>query len=39
MMNDNGHDGYRGELNRQCVTIAEVLGQLDIARTCAASGM
>ena len=26
MMNDNGHDGYRGELNRQCVTIAEVLG-------------
>ncbi len=25
MMSDNGHDGYRGELNRQCVTIAEVL--------------
>ncbi len=26
MMNDRGHDGYRGELNRQCVTIPEVLG-------------
>ena len=25
MMADNGHDGYRGELNRRCVTIAEVL--------------
>jgi arylsulfatase A-like enzyme len=25
MMNDNGHEGYRGELNRQCVTIAELL--------------
>ncbi|MGB7343948.1 MAG: arylsulfatase [Pirellulaceae bacterium] len=25
MMNDRGHDGYRGELNRQCVTIPEVL--------------
>jgi arylsulfatase A-like enzyme len=25
MMEDSGHDGYRGELNRQCVTIAEVL--------------
>ncbi|GAB5404849.1 MAG: hypothetical protein Aurels2KO_30800 [Aureliella sp.] len=25
MMSDNGHDGYRGELNRNCVTIAEVL--------------
>lgn len=25
MMNDRGHDGYRGDLNRQCVTIAEVL--------------
>jgi arylsulfatase A-like enzyme len=25
MMNDNGHDGYRGELNRNCVTMAEVL--------------
>jgi len=26
MMNDRGHDGYRGELNRHCVTIPEVLG-------------
>ena len=25
MMEDRGHDGYRGELNRRCVTIAEVL--------------
>ena len=25
MMNDRGQDGYRGELDRQCVTIAEVL--------------
>ncbi len=25
MMDDRGHDGYRGELNRNCVTIAEVL--------------
>jgi len=25
MTNDRGHDGYRGQLNRQCVTIAEVL--------------
>jgi len=25
MMNDRGHDGYRGVLNRQSVTIAEVL--------------
>lgn len=25
MMEDRGHDGYRGELNRRCVTIAEAL--------------
>jgi arylsulfatase len=25
MMNDRGFDGYRGDLNRQCVTIPEVL--------------
>ncbi len=25
MMDDRGFDGYRGELNRNCVTIAEVL--------------
>jgi arylsulfatase len=25
MTDNRGHDGYRGELNRQCVTIAEVL--------------
>ncbi|MCA9178145.1 MAG: arylsulfatase [Planctomycetales bacterium] len=25
MMNDRGHDGYRGDLNRQCVTIPEAL--------------
>jgi arylsulfatase A-like enzyme len=25
MMDDSGFDGYRGELNRECVTIAEVL--------------
>lgn len=25
MMNDRGHDGYRGELNKQCLTMAEVL--------------
>lgn len=26
MTSDNGLEGYRGELNKQCVTIAEVLG-------------
>ncbi|MEM9585707.1 MAG: sulfatase-like hydrolase/transferase, partial [Planctomycetota bacterium] len=26
MMSDRGYDGYRGELNRNCVTIAEALG-------------
>ena len=25
MMNDRGYDGYRGDLNRHCVTIPEVL--------------
>jgi len=25
MMNDRGHEGYRGDLNRHCVTIAEAL--------------
>ena len=25
MVNDRGHDGYRGDLNDRCVTIAEVL--------------
>ncbi|MEM6472962.1 MAG: arylsulfatase [Planctomycetota bacterium] len=25
MMNDRGHDGYRGDLNRNCVTLAEAL--------------
>jgi len=25
MMNDRGYDGYRGDLNQSCVTIAEVL--------------
>lgn len=25
MMSDSGYDGYRGELNRECVTIAEAL--------------
>lgn len=25
MMNDRGEDGYRGELNRNCMTIAEVM--------------
>ena len=25
MMNDRGHPGYRGELNRECLTIAEAL--------------
>ncbi len=25
MMTDNGHEGYRGNLNRSCVTIAEVM--------------
>ena len=25
MMTDRGHDGYRGELNRNCITIAEAL--------------
>ena len=25
MMNDRGYDGYRGDLNKQCRTIAEVL--------------
>ena len=25
MMSDNGYDVYRGELNRKCMTIAEVL--------------
>ncbi len=27
MMEDRGHDGYRGQLNQSCVTIAEVLKQ------------
>lgn len=26
MVDDRGQDGYRGELNRECVTIPEVLG-------------
>jgi arylsulfatase A-like enzyme len=26
MTSDQGYDGYRGQLNRQCVTIPEVLG-------------
>ena len=26
MMSDRGYDGYRGDLNKQCVTIAEALG-------------
>lgn len=26
MMSDRGHDGYRGELGKDCVTIAESLG-------------
>ena len=26
MMEDRGHNGYRGRLNRQCVTLAEALG-------------
>ena len=25
MMDDRGHDGYRGNLNRSCVTMAEAL--------------
>ncbi|MDE0571414.1 MAG: sulfatase-like hydrolase/transferase [Verrucomicrobiales bacterium] len=25
MMTDRGHDGYRGEINRECLTIAEAL--------------
>ncbi len=25
MMNDRGHEGYRGEINRECLTIAEAL--------------
>ena len=29
MMDDRGVDGYRGDLNRQCVTIAEVLKSAD----------
>ncbi len=29
MMEDRGVDGYRGDLNRQCVTIAEVLKSAD----------
>jgi arylsulfatase A-like enzyme len=29
MMNDQGVDGYRGDLNRRCVTIAEVLRTAD----------
>ena len=34
MMNDRGVDGYRGELNRSCLTIAEVLKPAGYA-TCA----
>ncbi|MEO0447329.1 MAG: sulfatase-like hydrolase/transferase, partial [Verrucomicrobiota bacterium] len=26
MMNDRGYDGYRGDLNTRCATVAEVLG-------------
>ena len=29
MMTDNGHDGYRGELNQNCRTLAEVLKSAD----------
>ncbi|TWT79271.1 Arylsulfatase [Planctomycetes bacterium CA13] len=29
MMEDRGYDGYRGELNRHCVTIAEALQSAD----------
>ncbi len=29
MTNDRGYDGYRGDLNNQCVTIAEVLRTAD----------
>ncbi len=25
MMTDRGHDGYRGEINRECITISEAL--------------
>ncbi len=28
MTNDRGHDAYRGDLNRRCVTIAEVLREV-----------
>jgi arylsulfatase len=31
MMNDRGYDGYRGDLNKQTVTIAEVLKQAGYA--------
>ena len=31
MMNDSGFDGYRGELNRSCLTMAEVLKTSDYA--------
>ncbi len=34
MMTDRGYDGYRGDLNRRCVTIAEVLRPAGYA-TCA----
>ena len=34
MMNDRGVDGYRGELNRNCVTIAEALKPAGYATYC-----
>ena len=34
MMNDRGQDGYRGELNRNCVTIAEALKPAGYATYC-----
>jgi len=34
MMNDRGVDGYRGELNDSCVTIAEVLKLADYSTYC-----
>ena len=35
MTDDRGHDGYRGDLNRQCLTIAEALRKSGY-RTCMA---
>ena len=39
MMNDRGREGYRGDLNRNCVTFAEVLKPAGYATYAAEKGV